>query len=80
MFDINNIYTNSSKTRFLCDCLCDSPDTAKYICACFLGSIREKFRLADLYTKGNLLILDTPNIEATVGLAKSLNTAIKNMH
>lgn len=80
MFDCNRIYTNPSGTRFLCDCPCDSDNTARYILASFLCSVREKYRLADLYNHGSILILDTPNRDATVALAGALNNAIKNMH
>ncbi len=80
MFDINKIYTNSSGSRFLCDCYCDSEKTATYIMASFLGSVREYYFAADLYTKGTTLILDTPNVEKTKSLVGLLNNAIANMH
>ena len=80
MFDIDKIYTNNSRTRFLCNCVCNSEKAAKYIEASFLMLVRQFFRLADLYVKGNVLILDTPNYEKTVELAKLLNNSIKQMH
>lgn len=80
MFDLDCIYTNNSNTRFLCNCVCDSEKTAKYIEASFLMSVRTNYRPADLYVKGNTLILDTPNFNKTKELAILLNNSIKNMH
>lgn len=80
MFDIDEIYTNNSRTRFLCNCICNSKKTAEYIEASYLGSVRQFFILADLYVKGNVLILDTPNYNKTVQLAILLNNSFKEMH
>lgn len=77
MFDINNIYTDHSGKRFLCDCLCDSSKTAEYFCAYLLGYARKCSFMADLYTKGNRLILDTPVETKTVELIEKLNKAIE---
>ncbi len=79
MFNIDNVYTDFTGKRFLCDCLFNSKKAAKYVEAKFLMSVREVFFFADLYAKGNKLTLDTPNREKTVELALMLNEAIKNM-
>lgn len=80
MFDPRCIYTNDSNTRFLCNCVCISEKIAKHIMASFLFSVRVYYRLADLYVKGNTLVLDTPNINRTKELAVLLNNSIMNMH
>ena len=79
MFNVNDVYPDLTGKRFLCNCLCNSEDDAKYIEASFLMSVREVFFFADLYTKGNVLILDTPDKESTVKLALMLNNAISKM-
>lgn len=63
MFNPNQIYTNNTQTRFLCDCVCSSPQIAQYIENSFQMSVHMYYRFADLYVKGNTLILDTPNLE-----------------
>ena len=80
MFDSDYIYTNHSNTRFLCNCVCNSNKQAEYIMASFLMSVRMYYCLADLYVKGNTLILDTPNFNKTKELSMLLNNSIKNMH
>ena len=80
MFNPNNIYTDFSGNRFLCNCEFNSSKEAEYVMASFLMSVREHFRLADLYVKNNILILDTPNLEKTKELAILLNNSMSKMH
>ncbi len=77
MFNTDNIYTDFTGKRFLCDCLFNSEKTAKYVESKFLMSVREYYRPADLYVKGNKLILDTPSINKTKELTTLLNNSIK---
>lgn len=79
MFNLNKIYTNNTQTRFLCDCVCSSPQIAQNIENGFQMFVRMYYRFADLYVKGNTLILDTPDLEKTKELANRLNDAMKNM-
>ena len=79
MFSPENIYTNSSGNRYLCACAFNSEKEAEYVMARFLMFVREYFRLADLYVKNNILILDTPNLEKTKELVIILNNSISNM-
>ena len=79
MFNIDNIYTDFTGKRFLCDYLFDSEKAAKYIEAKFLMSVREVFFFADLYAKGNKLTIDTPDKEMTIKLSLMLNEAINNI-
>ncbi len=76
MFDIQNIYTDRNKVRFLCDYYCDSEQQAKSIVAQFLIPVRSYYPDAELYSKGNILILDTPNKEKTFELSKMINKSI----
>ena len=78
MFNVENIYNDYSKVRFLCDCECSSDKEAKYLEASFLLPVREYWRLADLYVKGNILVLDTPDFEKTYTIATMLNNAINS--
>lgn len=60
------IYTDFTWNRFLCDCLFGSEKAAKYAEASFLLPVRQYFGFADSYTKGNRLVLDTPNRPKTI--------------
>lgn len=75
MFNIDNIYTDFTGKRFLCDYLFNSEKAAKYIEAKFLMSVF----FADLYAKGNKLTIDTPDKEMTIKLSLMLNEAINNI-
>lgn len=80
MFNPDNIYTDSSGDRFLCDCSFNSAKEAEYVKVSFLMSVREYFFPADLYVKENILILDTPDYTKTKELAIMLNNSINNMN
>lgn len=76
MFNINDIHSDLSGKRFLCYCYCASEQEAKHLGASFSTSIRDKYILAELYSKGSTLILDTPSLEMTKSLAILLNNSI----
>lgn len=80
MFNPDNIYTDLSGDRFLCDCSFNSAKEAEYVMASFLMSVREYFFPADLYVKENILVLDTPDYTKTKELAIMLNKSINDMH
>lgn len=79
MFDINQIYNDITHKRFLCNCICKTEEIAKYIESSFIMSVRTYYRFADLYVKGNILILDTPDLNITKQLAVWLNNSIQNI-
>ncbi len=80
MFNPNNIYTDLSGDRFLCNCSFNSAKEAEYVMASFLMSVREYFFPADLYVKENILVLDTPDYTKTKELAIMLNKSINDMY
>lgn len=73
MFDITKIYQDVTKFRYLCDCHFSDRQHAEYFCSSFLMSIREIDFRADLYVKGNVVTLDTPDLNLTTSLANLLN-------
>lgn len=73
MFDVNNIYTDSTGKRYLCDYDTSSSDIAKYIAAKYLLPIREALFSADIYAKGYTVTIDTPIENATISLANQIN-------
>ena len=42
-------------------------------------AVREQYRMADIYAKGSILYLDTPNEEATSVIARFLKKRIENL-
>lgn len=80
MFDVKKIYTNISGTRFLCDCFCASEKQAQYVAASFLMSVREYDFLANLYSKGNKVVIDTPSKDKTAELCLLLNNSISTLN
>lgn len=80
MFNINNIYPNTSNSTYLCNCKCSSSNEAIGIMGSFLISLKERYPLANLRVEGSTLILDTPKLEKTKELAELLNNSIENMH
>lgn len=76
MFNLNKIYSNVSG-RFLCNCIFDDEKKAEYYFAKYLMLVREKYFFADLYNKGSVLVIDTPDFEVTKKLATLLNDLIK---
>ncbi len=75
MFDINKVYSMYNGSRFLCDCTFRSEKEAKYFEASYLGLVREVMFVADLYHRNNVVILDTPNRNATIKIAMMLNNS-----
>ena len=59
--------------RYVCYCSCKSEKVAQEFCAKLLFPVRQMCFLAELYTKGKYLILDTPNEYDTLKIAQVLN-------
>ena len=64
---------------FFCECVRDSPKSAQFFSAYFLVFVRSICFSADLYVKGNALILDTPDFDTTKALAIRLNDSLNNI-
>lgn len=64
--------------RFKSQYWASNEKNAQYIVTSYLMGVREKMFTADLYNKGRLVVLDTPNQNATITLTKMLNDQIFN--
>lgn len=79
MARILRIESETRRARHIVKFYLENCKIAKYCEAIFLMGVREQFRMADLYAKGNILHLDTPNEEATRDIAQLLKLEIENL-
>jgi hypothetical protein len=77
MDEILKIEPVTDGVRYIIKFYLESAKVAKYFEASCLMSVREISRLADLYTKGSVLYLDTPNDELTQNIGKRLKQTIE---
>ena len=77
MFDVNDIST-PIPGRFVCSCQTSSAKEAELIVAKFLIPVRMQYGFANLYNKGSMVYLDTPNFHATIEIGKALNNSINS--
>ncbi|WP_310604885.1 hypothetical protein [Anaerosporobacter sp.] len=78
MFDPNDIYTDSTGVRFLCEYICKDSNEAEFLEASYLGPLRQKYFCAELYAKNKVLIIDTPDKQTTYDIAILLNNSISS--
>lgn len=55
----------------------ESPKLSNYFVASYLMSVREIYPMTELYAKGSILYLDSPNEEATKQIGRQLKDAIE---
>lgn len=79
MFDVNEIYTNPAGERFLINLDIGSAEIATKFAANFSIRVREKERFADLYSKGPIIIIDTPKKKTTIEIANYLNEILQQI-
>ena len=75
MFDVNNI-TSPIPDRYTCECVTRSERDAENIVVRFLMSVRMMGVGAELYNRGRVVFVETPDYEATAKLAVLLNNSI----
>lgn len=73
MFDINNIQFNLNTMQYICDCQCNSPQDAKYLCAKYLTIAKTFDTIGELYSKANLAIIGASNEQAALQIACYIN-------
>lgn len=78
MSKIIKIEPVSDGVRYIYRFHLESEKVAKYFEASCLMGVREHYPLADLYAKGNVLWLDSPDKKATESIAVLLKDAIES--
>lgn len=79
MSQIFRIESETRRARHIVKFYLENCDIAKYCEIIFLMVVRDIYRMADIYAKGNILYLDTPNEEATSVIARFLKKRIENL-
>lgn len=70
---------NISGVRHIIKFQLENDKAAQYCEAAFLMPVREIYRMADLYVKGSILYLDTPDENATLKLGEMLKNSIEKL-
>lgn len=78
MANILKIKYETDTVRYIIKFYLESPKVAQYFEASCLLSVREIFRMADLYVRGNILYLDTPNENMTREIGIRLKNTIES--
>lgn len=72
--------TNFSGNRHIVEYHLKNAETASYLEAAYFTSVREINRFADLYSKGNILILDTSDEDLTNHINTFLTDELTNKY
>lgn len=74
IFDISRI-ERTTYGRFICSAKASSKNEAEDFVARFLASVRSTYPLCELYTRGTSVLVDSPNRNLTIQIAKHLNNS-----